>query len=173
MNPLSATNPAPDWLRELVTARTRYEELLGWPVRVDVQSRCVTVPVGIVLDALTMPAPLGEKVRVEPGLTRLGPVAADPQGERWTFLTQPAVATHRDIPAELRELEVHTAAHGTPMVIPTGIEDAGDGGWQWVELPRPRQSLPPWSAVLSAIRRIAAELVSSGPGGLRAPRLDR
>lgn len=161
MNPVTATHPAPDWLRELATARTRYEELLGWPVCMDVQSRCVAVPVGMVLDTITMPATLGEKVRAELGFTILaGPVAADPDGAWWTFLTQPAV--RRDIPAELRELEVGTAGHGAHVVIPTRLDGAGDQGWRWVERPHPHQSLPPWPVVLGATRRIAAGLVSTG-----------
>lgn len=163
MNPLTATHPAPDWLRELATARTSYEELLGWPVCMNVQSRCVAVPVGRVLDTITMPATLGEKVRVELGFPMpAGPVAEDPGGDRWTFLTQPTAAARRDIPAELCELEVHAAPHGAHVVIPTRLDGAGEREWRWVELPHPRQSLPPWSAVLGATRRIAARLVSTG-----------
>ncbi|MDQ4020335.1 MAG: hypothetical protein M3257_01565 [Actinomycetota bacterium] len=54
------------------------------------------------------------------------------------------------------------------MAIPTRLEDptrivgAGEQGWRWVELPQPRQSFPPWSVVLDATRRSAAELVSTG-----------
>jgi hypothetical protein len=163
MNPLTATHPAPDWLRELATARTRYEELLGWPVCMDVLSQCVAVPVGMVLDTVTMPAILAQKVRVELGFTTpAGPVAADPDGDWWTFLTEPATAARHDIPAELRELEVHTARHGAHVVIPTRLDGTDDRGWRWVELPHPHQSLPPWSAVLGATRRIAAGLVSTG-----------
>jgi hypothetical protein len=163
MNPLTATHPAPDWLRELATARTRYEELLGWPVCMDVLSQCVAVPVGMVLDTVTMPAILAQKVRVELGFTMpAGPVAADPDGDWWTFLTEPATAARHDIPAELRELEVHTARHGAHVVIPTRLDGTDDRGWRWVELPHPHQSLPPWSAVLGATRRIAAGLVSTG-----------
>ena len=163
MNPLTATHPAPDWLRELATARTRYEELLGWPVCMDVLSQCVAVPVGTVLDTVTMPAILAQKVRVELGFTMpAGPVAADPDGDWWTFLTEPATAARHDIPAELRELEVHTARHGAHVVIPTRLDGTDDRGWRWVELPHPHQSLPPWSAVLGATHRIAAGLVSAG-----------
>ena len=163
MNPLTATHPAPDWLRELATARTRYEELLGWPVCMDVLSQCVAVPVGMVLDTVTMPAILAQKVRVELGFTMpAGPVAADPDGDWWTFLTEPATAARHDIPAELRELEVHTARHGAHVVIPTRLDGTDDRGWRWVELPHPHQSLPPWSALLGATHRIAAGLVSAG-----------
>ena len=169
MNPLTTTHPAPDWLRELATARTRYEELLGWPVCMDVQSRCVAVPVGMVLDTITMPATLGEKVRAELGFpVPAGPVATAPDGDRWTFLTQPAAAARRAIPAELRELDVDTAGDGAHVAIPTWLDsptrldDTGDRGWRWVERPHPRQSLPPWSVVLGATRRIATGLVSTG-----------
>ena len=169
MNPLTATHPAPDWLRELATARTRYEELLGWPVCMDVQSQCVAVPVGTVLDTVTMPATLGEKVRVELGLSMLaGPVAADPDGDWWTFLTQPTAASRRNIRAELRELGVRTERHGGHVTIPTRLEvpsrvdGTSERGWRWIELPHPHQSLPSWTVVLDATRRSAAGLVSTG-----------
>lgn len=163
MNAPTTTFPAPEWLRTLAAARTHYEELLGWPVRVQVQQRYLTVPVGMALDALTMPATLGEKVLAELTISMLaGPVTADPGGDWWTFLSHPAPAPRLGVPAALRRLRVHPAPRGTPVIIPTSLDGGGESRWQWIEPPRPGRSLPPWSVVVGATRRVAAGAVSRG-----------
>lgn len=53
----ATTHPVPEWLRELTAARTYYEELLGWPVRVQVQRRRLTIPVGTALEPSPCPQP--------------------------------------------------------------------------------------------------------------------
>src|SRR3954470_24362526 len=57
------TQPAPEWLRELAAARAHYEELFGWTVSVQVGQRQLVVALGDSLDAITMPAELGERVQ--------------------------------------------------------------------------------------------------------------
>lgn len=64
MDAPTATSVVPEWLRELAAARTRYQELLGGPV-LRRWAACRTVPVGMALDGLTMPAPLGARVLAE------------------------------------------------------------------------------------------------------------
>ncbi len=151
------TEPAPDWLRELTAARTHYEQLLGWPAEVQVPQRRLTVPAGMALDALTMPAPLGDSVLAELRITLLaGPVTADPGGTWWTFLSQPATTPRLDIPAALRRLRVRPTPQGTPVIIPIHPGGNGARGWRWIRPPHPGQPLPPWSVVLGATRRVAA-----------------
>ncbi|MGH3981023.1 MAG: hypothetical protein ACRDRZ_18840 [Pseudonocardiaceae bacterium] len=163
MNTLIGAPGAPAWLHEVATARTRYEELLGWPVSIDVERRRLMVPVGTVLDAVTMPAALGRTVLAELRIAILaGPVTADPAGHWWTFLIQPAAAAGTDLPAELRRLKVRPTPRGGHAIVPIQLAHHGDGGWRWVQPPRPRQSLPPRSVVLGATRRVAAGLASSG-----------
>lgn len=157
----SRTRPAPGWLQDLAAARARYEELLGWPVRLDLAERRLAIPVGTLLDAIIMRAGLGERVLGELAMAMLaGPVTAGPGCGEWTFLTQPAGSPRRDLPAELVHLRLHVAPLGVPVVIPTHPDGPGDSdsdAW-WVQPPRPHRPLPPWPAVLGATRRVAARL---------------
>lgn len=71
---VAARVPAQQWLRELVAARTRYEELLDCLVTVDVQLRRLALAAGQVLDAVTMPATPGRGEAV----SRLGGMPCAP-----------------------------------------------------------------------------------------------
>jgi hypothetical protein len=92
-----------------------------------------------------MPASLASQVQAQLGIAMLtGPVIANPDGTRWTFLTQPA-------PPDL-VIDLPGVQHaGTHTVIPT------DGtGWQWINEPRPMRALPSVHAVVATARRILA-----------------
>ncbi|MCE7011768.1 hypothetical protein LWC34_54490 [Kibdelosporangium philippinense] len=157
-NPPS-TPAAPQWLRDLVAARTHYEELLGWPVTVDIEPRRLAVAVGQVLDAVTMPTALGHSVLAELKITMLtGPVVADPSDTWWTFLTAPATASRPDIPADLHARKVYLTPRGAQVIIPSRID--GDSS-RWIAPPRPRHPLPPWSVVIGATRRVADHLAAT------------
>lgn len=154
MTNLTTTTAAPQWLRELVAARTHYVELLGWPVTVEVGPRRLAVAVGPVLDAVTMPATLGRSVLAELRLTMLaGPVIADPGGAWWTLLTEPATAPRPELPTDLHARNVHLTPPGAHVTIPSLTESKGSS--RWIEPPQPCHPLPPWSAVVGATRRVA------------------
>ncbi|MGH3925124.1 MAG: hypothetical protein ACREX8_21345 [Gammaproteobacteria bacterium] len=162
MNTLLTGGGAPEWLRELATARTHYEEMFGWPVTIEVEQQVLAAPVGGVLDAVIMPAPLGEKVLADLQLMMLaGPVIARPDGASWMFFTQPVTGPRREVPAELCHLQVHLIPRGTHVVIPTQVDS--DSGLWWIKQPQPPHSLPPWSVVIGVTRRVAAQLIGSGP----------
>lgn len=154
---ISITNrPAPAWLRELAHGRAEYEELLGWPVSVQVGDRLLIVAIGRTIEAVTMPAALGTRVRAEMGIAmQSGPVAADPDGERWTFLTKPLDHLRPNITADLSHLRVVVAPHGSHVAIPTGPEVSTGKVWRWVERPAPGKPLPPAYAVIAVTRRLA------------------
>jgi hypothetical protein len=154
---ISITNrPAPAWLRELAHGRDTYEELLGWPVAVQVSKRVLTAAVGHVLDAVSMPANLGAQVRAELSISLLsGPVVADPDGQRWTFLTKPLDRLRPTIAADLSHLRVEMAPHGGHIVLPTDPSSLAAQPWRWVEPPSPGRALPPAYAVIGVTRRIA------------------
>ena len=155
----TGTSAAPQWLRDLVTARTYYEELLGWPVIVDVEPRRLAVTVGQVLDAITIPTTLSASVLAELQITMLaGPVIAGPGDAWWTFLTAPAAASRPDISADLHARKVHLAPRGAHVIIPNPT--AGKGLPQWIAPPRPHHPLPPWSVAIGATRRVADHLAS-------------
>ncbi|MBB4906396.1 hypothetical protein [Actinophytocola algeriensis] len=155
---ISITNrPAPVWLRELAHGRAEYEELLGWPVAVQVGNRLLIVAIGATVEAVTMPAGLGARVRAEMGIAMLsGPVVADPAGVRWTFITKPLDHLRPNIAADLSHLRVVVAPHGSHVTIPTGPEVSTGNGWRWIERPAPGRSLPPAYAVIAVTRRLAA-----------------
>jgi len=154
---ISITNrPAPAWLRELAQGRAEYEELLGWPVSVQVGNRVLIVAIGQTVEAVTMPADLGARVRAEMGIAMLsGPVVADPNGVRWTFLTKPLDRLRPNITADLSHSLVEVAVPGSHVAIPTGPGVLTGKVWRWVERPVPGKPLPPAYAVIGVTRRLA------------------
>jgi hypothetical protein len=137
------TSALPQWLLELATARTHYEERFGWPVSISIVERQLSITLGHTLDAITMPAPLGTLVHHQLGIAMLaGPVIANPDGTHWTFLTQPAPP---DLVADLPDVR-HA---GTHTVIPTH-----GTGWRWIKEPGPKHVLPSAHAVVATTRRI-------------------
>ena len=153
---ISITNrPAPAWLRELAHGRDTYEELLGWPVSVQVGKRVLIVAIGQALDAVSMPANLGAQVRAELSISLLsGPVVADPDGRRWTFLTKPLDRLRPTIAADLSHVRVEVAPHGGHIVLPTDPSTLSGELWRWIEPPSPGRALPPAYAVIGVTRRI-------------------
>jgi hypothetical protein len=137
--------PAPDWLRDLAAAQSHYQEHFGWPVAIRVAERHLTLPLGRLMDAITMPADLAGRVYAQLGIAMLaGPVIAG-SGE-WTFLTQTADGTIVD---GLADRGVHHATTGAFAVIP--MDPTG-----WIAEPRPHQMLPSAYAVVATARRICA-----------------
>lgn len=153
---ISITNrPAPSWLRELAHGRAAYEELLGWPVSVQVGGRVLNIAIGQTVDAVTMPAGLGAMVRNELGIAMLcGPVIADPDGSRWTFLTKPLDTLRPNITADLSDAQVDLAPHGGHVVIPNAPHICTGKLWRWIERPSPARALPPAYAVIAVTRRL-------------------
>lgn len=151
---------APQWLSDLFAARTHYEELLGWPVTVDIEPRRLAVAVGQELDAVTMPATLGQSVLAELQVTMLaGPVLADPGGAWWTFVTAPVLASRPTVPSELHVNKVRLTPRGAQVIIP-GLIDS-DASPRWVVPPQPRYSLPPWSVVIGTTQRVVNHLAAA------------
>jgi hypothetical protein len=137
------TSALPQWLLDLATARTHYEERFGWPVTIWIAERQLAIALGQTLDAITMPAPLATQVHTQLGIAMLtGPVIANPDGTEWTFLTQPAPP---DLVTDLPDVR-HA---GTHMVIP-----ALGTNWRWISEPRPNHMLPSAHAVVATTRRV-------------------
>lgn len=152
--PVSPVAATADWLRELVDVRNEYEELLGWPALLDVTNRRLFMPTGTTLDAVVMPATLGEKVLTELRIAMLGcPVIAEPDGS-WIFTTDPLGAPYPEMPAELTSARVRTLPAGSHVVLPASPRRCGHGR-SWVT-PCRRQPLAPWHAVIATSRRIIA-----------------
>lgn len=149
-----AISPAPRWLRELADGRAKYEELLGWPVSVQVGNRVLALAVGDAVDGVSMPADLAARVRDELTIAMLrGPVVAAPDGGRWTFLTKPLPRLRSSISTGLAARRVALAPHGGHILIPTEPETTTRGR-RWIEPPAPTRALPPAYAVIAITRRL-------------------
>jgi hypothetical protein len=152
--------PAPWWLRELAHGRAAYEELLGWPVSVQVGNRVLTVAIGASIAAVTMPAALGAMVRGQLDLAmQCGPVFADPEGLKWTFLTRPPDDLRAGTADDLAQVQVDLSNRGGHLVIPTAptIRTGpvpAERAWRWIEPPAPARSLPPAYPVIAITRRL-------------------
>jgi hypothetical protein len=137
--------PAPGWLRELADARATYQELLGWPVSVQVGERHVVVQVGQVLDAVTMPAVLGACVREQlHGTATSVPTIANSTGTAWTFLVKA-----RRAPGELPVPPIQLAPTGSYVVIPSGLGESAGSAECWIEAPVPNRPLPALADVMA------------------------
>lgn len=161
----TATNPtsaqaAPAWLREVVDACTQYEERLGWPIRVDVTSRCLTLPVGQAVDALIMPAPLAQRVHAALDVMLLaGPAIASPDGAYWTLLTDRSPTDQPCVPLDVAAAGVCAVARSDLVRLPTHLTATDRAGWRWTGMPLGRRPLPPWWVVVGATRRVLAQRV--------------
>jgi hypothetical protein len=161
MNHSVMSLPAPAWLRELSDARAAYQELLGWPVSVQVGRHQLVLAIGSALAAVTMPAALGERVRAQLGIAILSaPVVANSEEMRWTFLAKSDAPVGPAVVAELAEAGVVVVPEGSYVVVPTELEPASSGVTRWIEEPRPVHLLPPLHAVVAQTRRLTY-------GGLR------
>jgi len=166
--PPAASPTAPRWLRDLAAAKTYYEETFGWPVIMDIEPHRIVLPAGDVLDAITMPAGLGDVVLIELRIGMLaGPVITDSHGDWWTFLAMPVTTPRPDIPAELRGLGVQAVPPGDHVILPNLVAAAGSP--HWIEHPRGRHCLPPRSMVIGTTRRVAARRATA----LGQPPIDR
>lgn len=155
----SITNrPAPQWLRDLAHGRAAYEELLGWPVSVQVSDRVLTLAVGTSVAAMTMPASLGSVVRKELAVAMQHvPVLTDPEGLKWTFLTRPPEELRSGVSDELAAAEVAFAPPGGHVVVPTSPTGrAAIRAWQWIDPPATGRTLPPAYPVIAVTRRVTA-----------------
>lgn len=135
--------PAPSWLRDLVDATATYQELLGWPVSVQVGQQNLVVAVGQVLDAVTMPAALGASVRAQ---LDQAPIMTNSTGQQWTFLVKPGPFLVNGAGT----LRVHAA--GSRLVIPSGMAVTTGRAERWVERPVPNH-VPPLTGDVIAVAR--------------------
>lgn len=135
--------------------RATYEELLGWPVSLQVRTRTLVVAVGHVLDAVSMPTTLGVSVKNELGSTfSAAPIVADPDGTRWTFLTKPVRAMRPEIVSGLAAWQVDLAPLGSHVAIPVSIACSTTRVCRWIQRPLPQYALPPAREVVETARRV-------------------
>ncbi|HEX4722700.1 MAG TPA: hypothetical protein VH333_09315 [Pseudonocardiaceae bacterium] len=168
-NAFGGVAPAPDWLRNLVGARTHYEENLGWPATIDVEPHRIVIATGDVLDAVVIPVGVAESVLLELRIAlQVGPVITAPGVDSWTFLTAPIAVRPPVLPAELSAVRVRAIAAGAPVTLPSET-----GSPYWIEPPRRRRCLPPWPVVVGTTRRVVSRWDSRVGCPLDKAALDR
>jgi hypothetical protein len=103
--------------------------------------------------AISMPAALGSDVlAVLKVRLMVGPVVAHRLRPcRWTFLTGPPIAVRDQVKAEPARHQVELSAATNLSVATTE-----PGQVRWIEPVIAGRALPPWSAVVAAIRTVAA-----------------
>jgi hypothetical protein len=139
----------------MAQGRASYEELLGWPVSLQVRTRSLLVAVGHVLDAVSMPAALGVSVKNELGLRfSAAPIIADSDGARWTFLTKPVRAMRPEFVSGLAAWQVDLAPLGSHVTIPVSIAYSTSEACRWIQRPIPHYALPPARDVVETARRV-------------------
>lgn len=146
--------PAPGWLRELADARAAYQELLGWPVSVQVGQRNLVVRVGRDLDAVTMPAVLGvstlEQLRAA---GTVAPAFTNSAGTSWTFLVGAGDGGGEPVPS------VTVAAAGSYVAIPSVLGESAGPGDRWVSAPVSVRMLPGIGCLLTAAGQFTGQSV--------------
>jgi hypothetical protein len=146
---------APAWLRELVAARTNYEELLGWSPFLQVSKRRLLMPLGQTIDAITMPAALGADVQFQLQVMMLdGPVIAGLGSDLLTFVIEPSTSTSSRLPAEFECASVRVVSRAEHLVLPIVCTVGNAGDVWWFNPPRPRRPLPARSVVVGVSRRV-------------------
>lgn len=157
MKPTLISRTAPAWLSDLTKARNDYEELFGWPVALHVTARRLTIPVGQLFDAMSMPAALGASVQRQLRIMlQDGPVIVQQRTGWLTFLTGLSASIEPPLPADLDRAGVKLIARGGHVVLPTACVGSESGEVRWFNPPRPRRTPPPWSVVIGASRWVVS-----------------
>lgn len=139
---------------DLASALTYYRERLGWPVSINARDRCLLLRTGDLIDALILPAALGQPVAAELCTSMMsGPISTDDDKWRWTFFTECCRRENPELPPDLRSANVRTVPKGGHVMLPPHPESK-----LWRQPPEPNRSLPPWSAVVAVARRVLDRL---------------
>ncbi|MFI7676866.1 bifunctional DNA primase/polymerase [Actinophytocola sp. NPDC049390] len=112
--------------------------------------------IGQTVEAVTMPVGLGRRVQAQLAIAmQSGPVTTNPEGGRWTFLTQPVDRLRANTTADLSHMGVTVAPRGSYVVVPASPTLTTGLVWRWIERPAPARVLPPAYAVIAVARRLA------------------
>ncbi|MFI6172562.1 DNA-directed RNA polymerase subunit beta [Nocardia sp. NPDC051052] len=130
---------------------TYYRRTCGLPAGIHPEAGRIIVRVGMV-GAITMPAPLGQRVRDDLLQHRipLGPIISHLRSRRWTFLCRPDLPNDMTLFAELFRLNVTLVPPGAEIALPAP-SDTRTGHRHWIVTPRDTFR-PSGRIVLAALR---------------------
>lgn len=130
-----------------------YLDVFHWPTTIDAKTGDVRLQVGGLVDAIVIRA--GFAAEVNSFLVRhmlQGPIIATPnEPSDWIFLTQPRTAMRLSTCDDLIRLNVGWKRRGDTISLPAPDNNTTTG-LRWVALPDSDAELPPWSAVVGAVR---------------------
>ncbi|UMP06821.1 bifunctional DNA primase/polymerase [Amycolatopsis sp. EV170708-02-1] len=137
----------------LATARA-YRHFYGWPTSVNHTTGQVVLTVSDEVSAIVTRRELGEDALSLLAMRMIaGPVVSLP-GANCAFLTGPACHLCDATTADLERLDVRLPDKG--FLIPLPPSKSGDDAVRWLSGPKPTRPLPPWTAVIGALRTSAA-----------------
>jgi hypothetical protein len=140
-------------LLDSTVARAKaYQQLYGWPTGVDVATGRLVLAVSDSVNAIVMRAELGIETQLLLSMQMLaGPVVALPGAyPDWVFLTGPASSISTRSLTALSRLGVRLKKPGAFIPLPPSRLDGGVV--RWSSGPTVGRELPPWTAVVAAIR---------------------
>jgi hypothetical protein len=141
---------------ESMAARARaYQQLYGWPTGVDRATGRLVVAVSTGLNAIAMRNDLGIEIQSALSMQMLaGPVLAMPgEPADWVFLTGPASSVGARALSDLSRLGVRLIPPGVFVPLPPSRLDSGMV--RWTSGPTVGRELPPWTAVIAAVRSVS------------------
>ncbi|AXX31201.1 hypothetical protein KCV87_00855 [Actinosynnema pretiosum subsp. pretiosum] len=146
-----ARHTAPGPLRQ----RVQHPIPPDWPTTTDPETGQVCLLLGTVVDALVMRAGLAAEVNHNLACSLLqAPVVIVPatpgRSDDWIFLTGPRTALRQSTVADLLSAKVGWYEPGKALPLPGDIPAPGEPRWL---SGRAKTALPPWGAVIGAVRR--------------------
>lgn len=153
---------APDsQLTHMVATAQAYQQFYGWPTRVDQTSGQVVLTISTGVDAVVSPVEQGREALSLLSVRMLsGPVVALPGDSDWVFLTGPACALSMTTLADLGRFGVRLKGQGSTVPLPPSQLD--DDVVRWASGPKGTRQLPPWTAVIGAIRAVCSAQPKKG-----------
>lgn len=129
-----------------------YQEVFAWPTTIDNTTGEVRLQLGSVVDALFMRAGFAAEVNsfLVRHMFRASILVVPSVPNDWIFLTQPRTTMRQRVWEDLVRSQVGWKRRGETILLPA--LDSTEDGVRWLEQPQQHIDLPPWSAVVAAVR---------------------
>ncbi|GAA4010624.1 hypothetical protein GCM10022247_36050 [Allokutzneria multivorans] len=151
----STTDSSPAHLDPVAQRCASYRRDFNLPARFEAPSRCIVLPLGHLVGAVSVPRGQGDRVLTELRMRFLGgPIVENLETRRWTFITGPGSVILSHAFAELAKLRATIGTTGDIVRLPTPDEEAR-GVLRWVRAPQARRALPAHTAVIATLRILA------------------
>ncbi|OLT39772.1 hypothetical protein BJF85_25465 [Saccharomonospora sp. CUA-673] len=129
-----------------------YRDVFAWPTTIDSVTGDVRLQLGTTVDALIMRAGFAGEVNnfLARHMLRAPIIVVPGDPNDWIFLTEPRTPLRQSSWDDLVRIQVGWKQRGDSILLPA--LDNVDEGVRWLEQPQPHMTLPPWTAVVGAVR---------------------